>query len=56
MTVIIRESFKTKREADEFVATYERAYSPLAYGTDLSAWQSDSGCWFVSGSRYSSAD
>lgn len=56
MTVIIRETFKTKAEAQAFVDNYKSAYSPVAYGTQLSAWQSDSGCWFVSGSRYSSAD
>jgi len=56
MTVIIRETFKTKADAESFIDTYYGAYSPLAYGTTLQKWQSDSGCWYVSGSRYSSAD
>ena len=56
MTVIIRETFKTEAGARAFIDSYLNAYSPNAYGTNLKKWQSDSGCWFVSGSRYSSAD
>lgn len=56
MRIDIRESFKTEAEADAFITRYESAYHPLAYSTSLSKFQSDSGCWFVSGHRYSSAD
>jgi hypothetical protein len=56
MTVIIRETFKTEAEAQAFKDKYLEAYCPAGYGTTLKKWQSDSGCWFVSGSRYSSAD
>ena len=55
-SIDIRETFKTEAEAKAFVDKYMSAYSPLAYGTSLRRWQSDSGCWFVSGHRFSSAD
>jgi len=55
-SIDIRETFKTEAEAKAFVDKYMSAYSPLAYGTSLRRWQSDSGCWFVAGHRFSTAD
>lgn len=54
--IAVYETFKTREEAEAFMASYYRRYHPCGYSTSLSVLPCADGLFAVSGWRAASCD